>query len=105
MVKRKRIKETTQRRTYLGSMNEFDNTKFNGVIQEKANAEEQHIIQYIMRGAWFKNEDKIEFGMSETDICELRGEKEEDITHALWDCKKIYTGDSCKKLKELSRTI
>ena len=36
-------------------------------------------------------------------MCELCCEKEEDITHTLWECKKIHTGDSCKKLKNLNR--
>ena len=57
-----------------------------------------------MSGAWFKNEDKIELGMNVKEACELCSEKEEDITHTLWDCKKIHTGDSCKQLKDLSRT-
>ena len=59
IVKRQRIKDTTKRRTYLGDMDEFDNEVFNAARQ-KRNEEEQHILQYIMSGAWFKTKDKNE---------------------------------------------
>ena len=56
-----------------------------------------------MSGSWFKSEDKVELGMSENETCDLCGEKQEDITHILWECKKIHTGESCQKFEKLSR--
>ena len=87
IVKRQRIKDATERRTYLGKMDEFDNEVFNAAVK-KRNDEEQHIIQYIMSGAWFKTKDKNELGVNYTSLCQLCGEEEIDITHILWDCKK-----------------
>ena len=80
LVNRKRIKETTQRRTYLGNIDEFDNQVFYAATK-KTSAEEKNITQYIMSGAWFKNEDEMDPGMSSHEMCELFCEKEEDIAH------------------------
>ena len=50
IVKRKRIKETTKRRTHLGNMDAFDNEIFNGATQKCGR---KKIFQYITSGAWF----------------------------------------------------
>ena len=44
-----------------------------------------------MSGAWFKTKDKNELGMTDTNVCQLCGEEEQDITHILWECKKYTT--------------
>ena len=58
-----------------------------------------------MSWAWFKSENKVELGMSETETCDLCGEKEEDTTHIVWECKKIHTEDSCKKIEKVNSVV
>ena len=50
-----------------------------------------------MNGAWFKTKDKHELGMTDTSICNLCGEEEQDITHTLWECKKYTPMKAAKK--------
>ena len=56
-----------------------------------------------MSGACFKTKDKNELGMTDTTSCQICGKEEQDITHTLWDCEKIHTGESRNKLRELKR--
>ena len=56
-----------------------------------------------MSGAWFKTKDTHELGINDTSLCQLCGEEEIDITHILWDCKKIHDSRNCFKLRELKR--
>ena len=61
------------------------------------------MIQYIVSGAWFKTQDKNELGINDTNLCQLCGEEEIDITHTLWDCKRIHDSKNSLKLRELNR--
>ena len=50
-----------------------------------------------MSGAWFKTKDKNELGMTDTNICQLYEEEEQDITHTLWEGKKYTLMKTAKK--------
>ena len=83
-------------------MKEFDNEVFNQATSKRGE-EEMNILQYIMSGAWFKSDDQIELGMRDSKKCSLCGEDEDNITHTLWDCKKLHEGGMCSKLKGLCK--
>ena len=55
-----------------------------------------------MSGAWFKTKDKNELGMTDTNICQLCGEEEQDIT-ADGSVKKYALMKTAKKKKRISK--